>query len=101
MVVALASALSGRAVRGDIAMTGEVTLSGRVLPVGGIKEKVLAARRHGIHQVILPKANETNVREDLTDEIRRGLTVHFVSEVEEVLALALTPAAPRQALTLV
>lgn len=101
MVVALASALSGRPVRGDIAMTGEVTLSGRVLPVGGIKEKVLAARRHGIHQVILPKQNETNVREDLTDEIRRGLTVHFVSEVEEVLALALTPTAPRQALTLV
>jgi len=93
MVVALASALSGRAVRGDMAMTGEVTLSGRVLPVGGIKEKVLAARRHGIHQVILPKANETHVREDLTDEIRRGLTVHLVSEVEEVLALALTPAA--------
>jgi len=90
MVVALASALTGRPVRGDIAMTGEVTLSGRVLPVGGIKEKVLAARRHGIHQVILPKANETNVREDLTDEIRRGLTVHFVSEVDEVLALALT-----------
>jgi ATP-dependent Lon protease len=101
MVVALASALSGRPVRGDIAMTGEVTLSGRVLPVGGIKEKVLAARRHGINQVILPKQNETNVREDLTDEIRRGLTVHFVSEVEEVLALALTPATARQALTLV
>ncbi len=92
MVVALASALSGRPVRGDIAMTGEVTLSGRVLPVGGIKEKVLAARRHGIHQVILPKQNETNVREDLTDEVRRGLTVHFVTEVDEVLALALTPA---------
>jgi ATP-dependent Lon protease len=68
--------------------------------VGGIKEKVLAARRHGIHQVILPKANETHVREDLTDEIRRGLTVHFVSEVEEVLALALTPTAPLQALAL-
>lgn len=101
MVVALASALSGRPVRGDIAMTGEVTLSGRVLPVGGIKEKVLAARRHGVNQVILPKQNETNVREDLTDEIRRGLTVHFVSEVDEVLALALTPATPRQALTLV
>ncbi len=82
-------------------MTGEVTLSGRVLPVGGIKEKVLAARRHGVSQVILPKQNETNVREDLTDEIRRGLTVHFVSEVDEVLALALTPATPRQALTLV
>ena len=94
MVVALASALSGRPVRGDIAMTGEVTLSGRVLPVGGIKEKVLAARRHGIHEVILPKANEKNVREDLTDEVRRGLTVHFVTEVEEVLSLALTPAPP-------
>ena len=94
MVVALASALSGRPVRGDIAMTGEVTLSGRVLPVGGIKEKVLAARRHGIHEVILPKANEKNVREELTDEVRRGLTVHFVTEVEEVLSLALTPAPP-------
>ncbi len=93
MVVALASALSGRPVRGDIAMTGEVTLSGRVLPIGGIKEKVLAARRHGVHEVILPKQNETNVREDLTDEIHRGLTVHFVSEVDEVLALALTPVA--------
>jgi ATP-dependent Lon protease len=91
MVVALASALSGRPVRGDIAMTGEVTLSGRVLPVGGIKEKVLAARRYGINEVILPKQNDTHVREDLTDEIRRGLTVHFVSEVDEVLALALTP----------
>ncbi|NQW02825.1 MAG: endopeptidase La [Acidobacteria bacterium] len=93
MVVALASALSGRPVRGDIAMTGEVTLSGRVLPVGGIKEKVLAARRHGIHHVILPKQNETHVKEDLTDEIRRGLTVHFVTVIDEVLALALTPAA--------
>jgi ATP-dependent Lon protease len=101
MVVALASALSGRPVRGDIAMTGEVTLSGRVLPVGGIKEKVLAARRHGINQVILPQQNETNVREDLTDEIKRGLTVHFVTEVAEVLALALAPVASRPSLTLV
>jgi ATP-dependent Lon protease len=94
MVVALASALSGRPVRGDVAMTGEVTLSGRVLPVGGIKEKVLAARRHGIHEVILPKANEKDVREDLTDEVRRGLSVHYVTEVDEVLSLALTPLAP-------
>jgi ATP-dependent Lon protease len=102
MVVALASALSGRPVRGDIAMTGEVTLSGRVLPVGGIKEKVLAARRHGIQQVILPKQNETNVKEDLSDELKRGLTVHFVSEIREVLALALTQGTSRQAaLTLV
>jgi ATP-dependent Lon protease len=93
MVVALASALSGRPVRGDVAMTGEVTLSGRVLPVGGIKEKVLAARRHGIHEVILPKQNETNVREDLSDEIKRGLSVHYVEDVAEVLALALSPVA--------
>jgi len=67
--------------------------------VGGIKEKVLAARRHGIHQVILPKQNETNVREDLSDEIRRGLTVHFVTEVAEVLALALTPVPAHPSLT--
>ncbi len=101
MVVAMASALSGRPVRGDVAMTGEVTLSGRVLPVGGIKEKVLAARRYGIHRVIVPKQNETNVREDLTDELRSGLTVHFVTEVDEVLALALTPAGASKKLSLV
>jgi ATP-dependent Lon protease len=91
MVVAVASALSGRPVRGDVAMTGEITLSGRVLPVGGIKEKVLAARRAGINTVILPKQNEKHVREDLTDELRQGLTVHYATEMDEVLELALTP----------
>jgi ATP-dependent Lon protease len=91
IVAALASALSGRPVRGNIAMTGEITLSGRVLPVGGIKEKVLAARRAGIHSVILPKQNEKNVREDLTEELRHGLTVHYVEEMDEVLTLALVP----------
>jgi ATP-dependent Lon protease len=91
MVTALASELSGRPVRGDIAMTGEITLSGRVLPVGGIKEKVLAARRHGITQVILPKQNEKNVNEDLTDDLRRELSIHYVVHMEEVLALALLP----------
>src|SRR4030095_5114963 len=75
MVTALASALSGRPVRGDVAMTGEITLSGRVLPVGGIKEKVLAARRYGIHEVILPRQNEKNIKEDLTEELRRDLTI--------------------------
>jgi ATP-dependent Lon protease len=89
MVTALASALSGRPVRGDLAMTGEITLSGRVLPVGGIKEKVLAARRNGIHEVILPKQNEKNVREDLTEELRKSLSVHYVEEMDEVLRLAL------------
>jgi ATP-dependent Lon protease len=93
MVTALASELSGRAVRPDLAMTGEITLSGRVLPVGGIKEKVLAARRHGITEVILPRQNEKNIKEDLTEELRRELTIHYVSHIEEVLALALTPSA--------
>ena len=72
MVTALASELTGRPVRGDLAMTGEITLSGRVLPVGGIKEKVLAARRHGIVEVALPRQNEKNIKEDLTEELRRG-----------------------------
>ena len=92
MVTALASALTGRPVRGDLAMTGEVTLSGRVLPVGGIKEKVLAARRVGIHEVILPKLNERNVNEDLGPELSKGLRVHLVQHVDEVLRLALLPA---------
>jgi ATP-dependent Lon protease len=93
MVTALASELTSRPVRGDLAMTGEITLSGRVLPVGGIKEKVLAARRHGIREVILPRQNEKNIKEDLTEELRRELTIHYVSHMEEVLALALTPSA--------
>ncbi len=92
MVTAIASALSGRPVRADLAMTGEITLSGRVLPVGGIKEKVLAARRAGLQHVILPRQNEKNVKEDLTDELRKGLVVHYVDEMDEVLALALSPA---------
>jgi ATP-dependent Lon protease len=91
MAATMASILTGRPVRGDIAMTGEITLSGRVLPVGGIKEKVLAARRVGISEVILPKQNEKNVNEDLTPELRRDLTVHLVTSIDEVLALALQP----------
>ncbi len=91
MTAAMASVLTGRPVRGDLAMTGEITLSGRVLPVGGIKEKVLAARRVGINEVILPKQNAKNVNEDLTPELRSGLTVHLVSSIDEVLALALQP----------
>jgi len=93
IATSLASELTRRPVRGDIAMTGEVTLSGRVLPVGGIKEKVLAARRVGIREVILPRQNEKNVKEDLSDELRRELTIHYVQTVDEVLLLALTPAA--------
>jgi ATP-dependent Lon protease len=93
IATALASEVTRRPVRGDIAMTGEITLSGRVLPVGGIKEKVLAARRLGIREVILPRQNEKNINEDLTEELRRELTIHYVQTVDEVLLLALTPQA--------
>jgi len=93
MVCALASELTGRPVRGDVAMTGEISLSGRVLPVGGVKEKVLAARRHGITELILPRQNEKNVKEDLGDELRKELTIHFVTEIAEVVAIALQPRA--------
>jgi ATP-dependent Lon protease len=95
MVCALASELTGRPVRGDVAMTGEISLSGRVLPVGGIKEKVLAARRHGITELILPRQNEKNVNEDLTEELRKELTIHYVTEITEAVAIALQPD-PRQ-----
>jgi ATP-dependent Lon protease len=91
MVSALASQLTGRPVRGDIAMTGEISLSGRVLPVGGIKEKVLAARRHGIRELILPKQNDKNVKEDLTEDLRKELTIHYVSEISQAVAIALQP----------
>jgi len=91
IAAALASELTQRPVRGDIAMTGEITLSGRVLPVGGIKEKVLAARRVGIREVILPRQNEKNVVEDLNDDLRREMTIHYVHSVDEVLLLALMP----------
>jgi ATP-dependent Lon protease len=74
-------------------MTGEITLSGRVLPVGGIKEKVLAARRVGIREIILPRQNEKNVNEDLSEDLRRELTIHYVHSVDDVLLLALTPPA--------
>ena len=87
---ALASELSGRPVRKDLAMTGEVTLRGRVLPIGGVKEKVLGALRAGITDVILPKANEADV-EDVPEEARDQLRFHFVESLEQVLAIALLP----------
>jgi ATP-dependent Lon protease len=92
IMTALASLATRRPVRSDLAMTGEITLRGKVLPVGGIKEKVLAAHRAGIRTVILPARNEPDV-EDVPEELRRQLTFVFVDHAEEVLRHALTDAA--------
>ena len=106
MVTALVSLLTGRPLRPRVAMTGEMSLSGFVLPVGGIKEKVLGAKRAGIREVILPADNEQNVKEDLQPHLLEGLQIHFVRKAEEALEIALgkseqpkrsTPAAPRVA----
>ena len=91
MAAALVSALSGRPAKADLAMTGEITLSGRVLPIGGVKEKVLGAVRAGIREVVLPKQNEADL-EDLPDDVRETLIVHAVEELGEVLAVALPDA---------
>ncbi|MFQ5536598.1 MAG: endopeptidase La [Gemmatimonadota bacterium] len=90
MATALVSALSGRKVRSDVAMTGELTLTGRVLPIGGVKEKVLGAVRAGIKEIILPRENEADL-EDLPDEVREELTVHLVESLDEVMEIALVP----------
>jgi ATP-dependent Lon protease len=89
MVTALVSLLSDRPMRPAVAMTGEITLSGIVLPVGGIKEKVLGAKRAGIHEVILPAENEPNAIEDLSPEVLGDLKLHFVHAVDQVLEIAL------------
>ena len=88
MTTALASFLTQRRVRPDVAMTGEITLHGRVLPIGGVKEKVLAAHRAGIRTVILPAANELDA-DDIPDDVRSQLTLHFVDDIAKVLELAL------------
>jgi ATP-dependent Lon protease len=94
MTTALASLLSGRLVRSDVAMTGEVSLTGRVLPIGGVKQKLLAAHRAGITTVLIPKRNEPDL-DDVPADIRAELAIHPVSDVREVLELALEPAAER------
>lgn len=91
MTTALASLLSGRQVRPDVAMTGEVSLTGRVLPIGGVKQKLLAAHRAGITTVVIPKRNEPDL-DDVPAEILEALEVHPVADVRQVLELALTPA---------
>jgi len=88
MVTAIASALTNKTVKRRLAMTGEITLSGHVLPVGGIKEKVLAARRSGINELILPFQNEKNVREDIQPELLKDIRIHYVRMIDEVLNLA-------------
>jgi ATP-dependent Lon protease len=88
MATALVSALSKRPARNDVAMTGEITLSGRILPIGGVKEKILGAVRAGITTVVLPKENEADL-EDLPEEIRDKLEIHLVEELGEALARTL------------
>jgi ATP-dependent Lon protease len=93
MATALASALAKIPVRRDIAMTGEITLRGKVLAIGGLKEKLLAALRAGIFEVILPRANEKDVAE-LPDNIKKSMKLHFVDQMDEVLTLALESPLP-------
>ncbi|HVZ77664.1 MAG TPA: S16 family serine protease, partial [Gemmatimonadaceae bacterium] len=90
MSTALVSAMSNRPVRKDVAMTGEITLRGRVLPIGGLKEKVLGAHRAGITHIVLPKANEADM-EDIPEDVRKAMTFHPVSTLDEVFAVALLP----------
>jgi ATP-dependent Lon protease len=97
MTTALASLLSGRPVRDDVAMTGEVSLTGKVLPIGGVKQKLLAAHRAGMTTVLIPKRNEPDL-DDVPDEVLTQLTVHPVSDVRDVLRLALESASAEQAI---
>jgi ATP-dependent Lon protease len=92
MVTVLVSLASGRKVRSDVAMTGEITLRGKVMPIGGVKEKVLAAYRSGIRTVILPQKNELDLMEDLPKELRDQMKFVFVTDIQEVLDAALEPA---------
>ncbi|MDQ6718614.1 MAG: endopeptidase La [Gemmatimonadota bacterium] len=100
IATALVSEMSERAVKQDVAMTGEITLRGRVLPIGGLKEKVLGAHRAGIKTIIIPKANEADI-EDVPEEVRNTLSFHPVETLSQVLEIALVPAEPgEQALPL-
>jgi ATP-dependent Lon protease len=91
MVTALASLLSQRPVKPTVGMTGEVTLQGRVLPIGGVKQKVLAAHRSGLREVILPKRNEGDL-DDVPEQVREEMTFHVAEDIDEVLDVALEPA---------
>mgnify|MGYP002352589320 FL=1 len=95
MLTALASLLTGRSVDKDIAMTGEITLRGKVLPVGGVKEKVLAARRAGIHTVLLPERNAKDL-DDISESSRKDMNFIFLSEMDEVLHHAILKSKPKK-----
>src|SRR5438876_5920249 len=90
MVTALASLLTDRPVRSHLGMTGEVTLQGKVLPIGGVKQKLLAAHRAGLTEVILPARNEADL-DDLPQSVRDAMTIHLASDVRQVLDWALEP----------
>jgi ATP-dependent Lon protease len=92
IATAVVSLISGRPVRSDVAMTGEITLRGKVLPIGGVKEKVLAAHRAGLKTVILPRRNDRDL-EGIPDDVRKDMKFALVDTVDEVLTLALTPSA--------
>jgi ATP-dependent Lon protease len=98
VTLAIASTLSNRPVRHDVAMTGEVTLRGKVLEIGGVKEKVLAAYRAGLRDVILPTGNERDLR-DVPDDVRDKMHFHFVQRMDDVMKLALSePPEPKLAI---
>jgi len=91
MFTALVSMLTGVRVRHDVAMTGEITLRGRVLPIGGLKEKVLGAHRAGIPAILLPRDNEADL-DDIDEEVRRSLSFHLVDTLDEAIAIAMRAA---------
>src|SRR6185369_13488324 len=90
MTTSLVSLLTGRPIKENLAMTGEITLRGKVLPIGGVKDKVLAAHRAGIRTIILPRRNERDI-DDIPEEVRHELTFVFADHMEEVLGAALSP----------
>ena len=87
MITAMLSLALEKPIKPNLAMTGEVTLTGRVLPIGGVKEKTMAARRSGIKELVFPKGNQKDY-EELAEEIKEGLTVHFVESYEEIYDVA-------------
>ena len=98
LVAALVSVLTGAVCRPELAMTGEITLTGHILPVGGIKEKLLAAHRYGIQEVILPRLNEGALLEDVPDEVRDALQIHLVSSLDETIPIIFPSLAPATAI---